>query len=319
MTNHLLLIGAGYSRNWGGWLARDFFNIVMSEQAVQADGGLRDLLWKHQNDGNFEAALEELQLAVLDGAGLQSRLTALEAALRAVFARMNRAIFRRAGGYEFHNETGWLIRELLVRFDAIFSLNQDLLLERAYIGGDNISLTGARRWDGAVLPGVRWPHPRPADYLPTEWDAARWTVAGPIEAPKRMQPVYKLHGSSSWVRPDGGDLLVLGGTKADRIAEAQILANYFAEFERRLALPDTRLMIIGYGFNDAHINAALVRAGAKGLKIFIIDPRGPNTFDHVEDPAPFRAMYLSGSTLALSATFAGNIAERDHIMGFFTA
>lgn len=319
MTNHLLLIGAGFSHNWGGWLAHRFFDILMSEPAAQADASLRDLLWKHQNGGGFEAAFEELQIGVLDQPDLQPRLDALETALHAVFARMNHAFFRREGGYEFNNSTGWFIREILVRFDAIFSLNQDLLLERAYIDGGNIGLTGARRWDGAVLPGVRWPHPRPADYLPTEWDAARWIVDGPVETPKRMQPVYKLHGSSNWFRPDGSNLLVLGGAKADRIAEAQILAGYFTEFERRLALPDTRLMIIGYGFNDAHINAALVRAAGTGLKIFFVDPRGANAFDHVEDSQRFRDMFIGASTPALSATFAGDVAERDNIMSFFVA
>jgi hypothetical protein len=319
MTNHLLLLGAGYSHNWGGWLANRFFDILMSEPAVQGDAGLRDLLWKHRNAGGFEAALEELQLGVLDQTDLQPRLDGLETALRAVFARMNGAFFRREGGYEFNNATGWFIREMLVSFDAIFSLNQDLLLERAYINDGNIGLTGARRWDGAVLPGVRWPHPRPADYLPTEWDAARWIVDGPVETPKRMQPVYKLHGSSSWFRPDGSNLLVLGGAKADRIAEAQILAEYFTEFEHRLALAETRIMIIGYGFNDAHINAALVAAADTGLKMFIVDPRGANAFDHVDDPAPFRSMFIGASTPALSVTFAGDVAERDNIMRFFTA
>lgn len=318
MTNHLLLIGAGYSANWGGWLASRFFDILMSEPAVQADQELRDLLWKHQNGGGFEAALEELQLAALDQAALRPRLDAFEAALRDVFSRMNNALFRREGGYEFNNSTGWLIREMLVRFDAIFSLNQDLLLERAYIDG-NIALTAPHRWQGAVMPGIRSPNPAPADYMPTEWDAARWTVAGPIVTPNRMQPIYKLHGSSSWITPDGRDLLVLGGAKADRIAAAQIPAAYFAEFERRLALPNTRLMIIGYGFNDTHINAALVRAAATGLKIFIIDPHGANAFDHVKDPQPFRDMFIGASTPALNTTFAGNVAERDNIMRFFTA
>jgi len=33
-------------------------------------------------------------------------------------------------------------------------------------------------------------------------------------------------------------------------------------------------MIIGYGFNDEHINEEIGAAVEKGLKIFIVDPRG---------------------------------------------
>jgi hypothetical protein len=34
-------------------------------------------------------------------------------------------------------------------------------------------------------------------------------------------------------------------------------------------------MIIGYGFRDEHINCALVHAMEVGLKIYIVDPAGP--------------------------------------------
>ena len=33
-------------------------------------------------------------------------------------------------------------------------------------------------------------------------------------------------------------------------------------------------MVIGYGFRDRHINDALLRAAEKGLRIFVVDPRG---------------------------------------------
>ena len=55
MTN-ILLLGAGFTYNWGGWLARE----VRSKIAVRLETHpyLRDLLNKHNS---FENALEEVQ------------------------------------------------------------------------------------------------------------------------------------------------------------------------------------------------------------------------------------------------------------------
>jgi len=316
MTQLLLLVGAGFSHNWGGRLASEVFNTLLGDAAVQGDSEIGALLWRHQRVGGFEAALAELQRDARSDPALSARKDVLEGAIRRVFERMNAAFFNLEGGFEFHNHTGWLVRELLVRFDAIFSLNQDLLLERHYIDGDNIALTGARRWQGAALPGVRWPMPRPG-FLPGEWVNARWRVDGPVEAPKHMQPVYKLHGSSAWIDANGRDLLVLGGSKGDAIAGSELLAAYSDEFERRLAFPDTRLMIIGYGFGDAHINAVMAAAASRGLKIFIVDPAGATIVDRADETETLRRMVIGASSRALRETFAGDVAERDLILSFF--
>ncbi len=58
---HLLLLGAGFSRNWGGWLASEAFEYLLGCREVIGDAQLRELLWKHQEYGDgFEGALEEL-------------------------------------------------------------------------------------------------------------------------------------------------------------------------------------------------------------------------------------------------------------------
>ena len=43
-----------------------------------------------------------------------------------------------------------------------------------------------------------------------------------------------------------------------------ILGWNYRKFEEYLARPDTRLMVIGYGFADDHINASIVEAYQKG-------------------------------------------------------
>lgn len=53
--------------------------------------------------------------------------------------------------------------------------------------------------------------------------------------------------------------MIMGASKALTITGHPILAWDQSEFERRLR-GDTRLLVIGYGFNDPHINEAILRA-----------------------------------------------------------
>jgi hypothetical protein len=45
IANHVLLLGAGFSRNWGG-LATEAFEYLLGHPKV--DESLRQLLWKHR-------------------------------------------------------------------------------------------------------------------------------------------------------------------------------------------------------------------------------------------------------------------------------
>src|SRR5579862_2453381 len=60
---HYLLLGAGFSRNWGGWVASEAFEYLLGSPEILADPQLRDLLWRHQLGGGFEDALAEVQTA----------------------------------------------------------------------------------------------------------------------------------------------------------------------------------------------------------------------------------------------------------------
>ena len=51
---HILLLGAGFSRNWGGWLADEAFEYLIG--CPQVDDDIRTLLWTHKRSGGFEGA-----------------------------------------------------------------------------------------------------------------------------------------------------------------------------------------------------------------------------------------------------------------------
>src|ERR1700741_823492 len=58
---YYLLTGAGFSANWGGWVASEAFEYLLGCPEILADDRLRDLLWDYQLKGGFEDALAELQ------------------------------------------------------------------------------------------------------------------------------------------------------------------------------------------------------------------------------------------------------------------
>jgi len=120
--NTILLTGAGFSHNWGGPLAREFNTTVALR--LQNDPYLADLL--HRNP-NFEEALTELQNEAATSArpGVAERLQRLETAIVDAFAEMNRNLG--IASFNFCADLRYALPEFLILFDAIFTLNQDLL------------------------------------------------------------------------------------------------------------------------------------------------------------------------------------------------
>jgi hypothetical protein len=57
---HILLTGAGFSRNWGGWLADEAFEYLLGHPLI--DDGLRTVLWRSKDTGGFESALEDQRI-----------------------------------------------------------------------------------------------------------------------------------------------------------------------------------------------------------------------------------------------------------------
>lgn len=86
---HILLTGAGFSRNWGGWLASEAFEYLLG--SIYIDDPLRAKLWQtKERGGGFEDTLFELQTAHAQQAyGLpEQQLFAITNAVRAMFAEM---------------------------------------------------------------------------------------------------------------------------------------------------------------------------------------------------------------------------------------
>ncbi len=269
---HLLLLGAGFSRNYGGWLADELTGDIMGRVADDTE-----LLNCLRSQNGVESALETVRSSYerdRSNRDYQKRLFKLQDAIQQSFAEMN-AAFEARGSMEFQHDPARYVQTFLARFDLIFTLNQDLLLERLYKPQDVNQYSG-REWRGFDLPGM--------SYVAKDGDQDEMWIptAGATASDPRpsCQPVVKLHGSVKWLDIDDRPsprpaewMLIMGTNKAPAIDRHEVLRRYFERFEKELAQPGTRLMVIGYSFRDTHINSAIVNAGP-GLETFIVDPTG---------------------------------------------
>jgi hypothetical protein len=332
----ILLTGAGFSRNWGGWLANETFEYLLG--SPELDDDLRGLLWRNkETGGGFEDALAELQEEHTRRPDQQSkkRLNDLQAAIVGMFNLMDQSFA--ATTFEPQQEMNPItprqhnfVRTFLFRFDAIFTLNQDLLLEHQYL--NEINNQRSQRWNAGQIPGMKRLSVSPFT------DPVRDRVAlmtpedsTPASAAPGLQPYFKLHGSSNWANgSSAGRLFIMGGNKAIEIDRYPILSWYHRQFREYLSRPGARLMVIGYSFSDRHVNAAIADAVDQGtLRIFIIDQLGVDVLDKRNPRLPIRTpdplveklapRIIGASRRTLSSTFGSDNVEHSKILRFFEA
>jgi SIR2-like domain len=315
----LLLTGAGFTRNWGGWLAKEIEGDLL--------GRLREhpeLRQRVQESDGFESVLEALQNEAAGGdSQVRRRYADLQKVVAASFRAMNLALAKRIE-FNFSNDRKYSVNAFLARFDAVYTLNQDLLLELHY--DPSLEETRQPRWNGRYFPGIAGSLARSA--FKTDMVDQKRKVLGATSETPGCQPIYKMHGSTDW-EDESGDLFVVGGAKESFIQRKPLLVAYFADFARRLRQPGARLMIIGYGFADPHVNQVLVDAGQENpsLGVFFVHPdgrdaiyRGIRAEDRVLPQYIPPLGYLScigESRRPLSATLKDDDLEFDKLMRFF--
>jgi hypothetical protein len=258
----VLLTGAGFSRNWGGRLAREMWEEIFSHRAVQQRPTLRTLL----RTPFFENALAEItDTKAYD----EQDRTAMELAVErmdAEHAAQLSSSSPKIDGGSLRQLLGWFYSSEH-RVGYICSLNQDLLMER--LAGFRVDVGVAQ---SPTFPGfVNAPLALPGfDYSP---------VSPPEISERRLAGnlnYIKLHGSFRWPLIDGSPGMVLGDGKEIAIGRSPLLTRYHQLFSQILCAGDVRLLIIGYGFQDDHINRIIWTATRSfGARIFIWDPRDP--------------------------------------------
>jgi len=317
----LLLTGAGFSSNWGGLLASDVSSYLM--QIVKGNFELESLL--HNSEG-FEDAYEKLKIKVKNNPSTIDiqNITNLENALNEVFNAMNVA-YQKRGTLNFSSDVGKSVSNFLANFDSIFTLNQDLLLELLY--AKLFPIGHPKRKIGVEFVGVT---PK-VDWVQDPLNA-KWIEREDRTFSHNSQPIYKLHGSINWVdESNGKKMMIIGTEKVASISSQPIIRYLNGEFFRQLMLENSKLMIIGYGFKDKHINQYIINAynhkrkQGQDLPIFAIHPDGqgflktinPTYGAAIHPKDPIEELHMVWMRGKLSSTFKDDDIENQRLMDFF--
>jgi hypothetical protein len=279
LDRRVLLSGAGLSRNWGGYLASEMWGAILSDPRVQNEPRLRELLLKEMN---FETALAVVQSQ--GGAFDDSCRRAMDEAVRSAFRLQDANICHALTGRIPSSWTRFadgIVRQLIGKdqhhpdmTSFYFTLNQDILFERGFSPPipEPPNMPGVPSKDGF------WRMPREHEARPEPFNDQKHRVElQPLATPtfqlRERFNYIKLHGSFNW---DDGEnaMLVLGGGKEEAIARFPLLQAYFDLFRQVLMTGNIRLFVVGYSFNDGHVNQAIADAvRLAGLKLVIMDPR----------------------------------------------
>jgi hypothetical protein len=268
-NKRVLLTGAGFSSNWGGRLAREVWEEIFSYPGVQKRPSLRTLLLRTPM---FEDALGQItDPKIFDD---QDR-SVMHLAIEEVFQRMDAEHAATLSRPAPKIDSGGGIMEFFARFYCqihrvgyIFSLNQDALAERlaGMWVGVPFAVPGIQHLPSASPPPLSAPPPLVALAKP---DLGNMRLDGNLN-------YIKLHGSFLWRQEDSSPGMVLGGGKQITIGRSPLLTAYHSLFERVLCAGDVRLFVIGYGFQDDHINKIIWTAAQSfNARIFVWDKQHP--------------------------------------------
>ncbi len=170
----------------------------------------------------------------------------------------------------FHEE---LLRRILLRSTTlprakIFTLNYDLLIERAL---DNLGVLYFDGFLGTINRTLRTESYHYDLYYPGE------TTEGRVTRVDRVIHLYKLHGSINWRRhgAKGSDVCVRHGSPEDTeygdvmiypspLKVTEMNGYPYSEMFRHLSVqihqPQSVLFVLGYRFQDSHINRIIYQA-----------------------------------------------------------
>jgi hypothetical protein len=279
----MLLTGAGFTKNFGGPLAKELWSVIFSNPILDSAPDVRETL---RRDFDFESVYND----VMNGARLPADIAASEPpwsdqqqALRIAVSEAYKYIDEKVRAFVFRRDAPYAVdvyqvQDFLGRFAGtskkpgfFFTLNQDLFIERHHYNGP-----------APTLPGIpqhqTWFSPNST--LPLEAEKVVLSTCAEATALNLSAFNYvKLHGSSNWYTADQ-QTMVIGHAKRDQIAMRPLLATYFDLFRSALATGNRRLLCVGYSFFDEHINTAIVGGIRDGLRLYILSPEAPDVLAH---------------------------------------
>ncbi len=279
IETNILLTGAGFTKNFGGLLASEMWSKIFNHEQVQGLNKLKELLI---DDFDYES----IYYKVINSSFNDDEKNAINAAIFYAYDTLDDIVRNWLfGSNSPHPVNIYGVNKMIERFAGdqqrlgfFFTLNQDLFIERHFktVTKSLIHPFVARIPDiHKINKGLPLDN---QDYvvLPSQ-DEVKSKL--PTQFNKNTLHYIKLHGSFGWISSDGTKRLVIGKDKKDQIASEPLLSAYFDLFKKVLLQKKRKLLVIGYGFRDDHINNVIADAVKNyGLKLYIISPNDPVNF-----------------------------------------
>ncbi len=285
-SNTILLTGAGFTKNFGGFLASEMWAQIHNRLQHANYEELKEIT---KSEFDYEKIFEE----VVKGEKYKKepKETVNKSFLEA-YKFMDQIICDEEalyGGEHYIDTNGF--KEFLNEFARnqkepgfFFTLNQDIVFERYF---RNVRF---------VVPGFKkYINSNTIDIKNTRFDDS-WCVNVPTEKAlekekkeiKWNEEFYyiKLHGSFHWKDSSmGKNMMAIGTSKEEDIEKEPIFKWYSEIFKSVLSKPNHRLLIIGYGFRDPHINKVILDSiKQNSLELYIICPSNPEDFKSLRKP-----------------------------------
>lgn len=291
-TENILLLGAGFTKNFGGLLANEMWAEIFNHEKIQAQPRIKKLMLE---DFDYES----VYYSVLEGLYSKDEKNAMKEATKSAHKYIDDILIEHVKYHPFSN-TLRNVTNIISRFTPqvqkiegpdgkttfiypndtyksfIFTLNQDLFFERLYDPG-HVNF---------LIPGINNNSEWFTTYFNKPLEESDYCKL-PYEDELNYKDILlegnyfliKLHGSCNWTSFDGSDTMVIGRGKTKQIQKEPLLKYYFNLFDKVLSQDQRRLLVIGYGFGDEHINRIISKAVEEhGLKIYILSPESPNDF-----------------------------------------
>lgn len=276
-TKMILLTGAGFTHNFGTPLASGMWCEIFNDKEVQIQKNIRKLMLENMDYESVFASITEGNYSI-------SEKDAINNAIIRAYDKLDNTVI----DYHFTSDSPnpiniYKVQKLINTFADLnktgffFTVNQDLFIERHYYNGKR-----------PIMPGIKIPnnwfssnftsHLQKTDYyqLPDE---------GEIEKNKEIITqsgnffYIKLHGSQNWESYSGNKRMVIGNGKLEQIKKEPLLSWYYEIFKKTFTEKDQKLLVIGYGFGDEHINEVISNAVKENkLRVYIISPEAVDKF-----------------------------------------
>ncbi|MBI5414994.1 SIR2 family protein [Candidatus Peregrinibacteria bacterium] len=278
MHDLIILTGAGFTANFGGFLSPEMWARILNNPLIQKKKCLREELL---NDFDFEEVHYHLFHSRYGQYSDEDRvdfMQAVEEAYKHLDERIKgwrasenplRTCIEESFGIESKQERKF-----------IFTLNQDLFVERVF----HYKPAGVQAFKGDIYEIDS--QIKKTDFVKLPEEKSLEELENDINSYKG--PTYiKLHGSYGWISGTGANQLVIGMNKKEDIEKEPLLKAYYNFFEEVIA-STKKILVIGYGFGDTHINRVLYNGIEKSnLKLYIVNPTLPKflkTIFHTQAP-----------------------------------